>query len=188
MRPTSVTPQALLIPLLAFIAVVALGTTPLGDAFRTFPGLGREEKTASIVLTGIEKPKVEMTIAEAEGKAWIQMGIARAGSAEGFEGGESVKVILPASWHLEEVRGIHVRDLGTKDLGQGTREFSFPYSLQTTHYSLQFVFTTDTPFDALHFSHDSVSPALFSLTRLHSSGNAPEEIVKFVEDTVTILL
>src|SRR3989338_2784403 len=177
MRSTSVTPQALLIPLLAFVAVVALGLTPLGDAFRTFPGFGMgAKKMASIALTGVEKPKVEMVIAESVKGMWVRMDVE---GVEGLEGAEGVKVVLPASWHLEEVRGIHARDLGTKDLGQGTREFSIPYSLQTTHHSLQFVFTTDTTFDSLHFSHDSASPALFSVTRLPSSENAPEEIVQF---------
>jgi len=192
-RTTSVTPQALLIPLLAFVAIVALGTTPLGDAFRTFPGFGREEKMASVTLTGIEKPKVEMAIVESVKGMWVRVSI---------EGKESkvgkVGIVVPASWKLEEVRGIHVRNIETRDVSLETKEFVIPYQLLTTNYSLQFVFTTDSPFDSLHFSHNSSSlahrslgeggPALLKITRLPSSGEMPEEIVKFVEDTVTILL
>ncbi len=185
MRRTTITPEALLIPLFALLATLALGMTPWGSTFATIPGFSKEEKSAAVRLSGFLKPKVTMGIAESEKGMWIRM---RIESVEGVEGVEGVKVEVPGSWELEEVRGIHVRDLETRGLSLETREFVILYSLLTTNYSLEFLFTTEEPFDSLHFSHNSESPALLKLTRIHFPEGKSEQILKFVEDSVTVLL
>ena len=187
MRRTTITPEALLIPLCSLLLTFALGMTPWGSTFTTIPSFSREENIAAVRLSGFLKPKVTMGIAESEKGVWVRMGVE--GGKEGIEGKVGkVGIIIPASWELEEVRGVHVREVRTKDLGLGTREFTFPYPLPNTPYQIQLLFTTEEPFDSLHFSHDSESPALLKLTRLQYPEGKPEQILKFVKDSVTLLL
>ena len=198
MRRTTITPEALLIPLFALLATFALSMTPWGSTFATIPGYSKEEKTAAVRLSGFLKPKVTMGIAESEKGVWVRVGLEGTEGTEGTDGTE-VTISVPTSWHLEEVRGVHVRDIAREESG-GQMHLVIPgrcpafaeatagRQVSGVRCQVELLFVTETPFDSLRFSHDSASPSLLKLTRMHFPEGEPEQILKFVKDTVTILL
>lgn len=189
MRPDSISFPAIFIPLFALLATVGIGMTSWGESFSTLPGYSREEHIAHVALSGFQKPKVEMGVAEGEKGVWVRMTVTGE-VEEGTKGakGTDVAIAVPAFWKLEEVRGVHVRDIETRDKRPETREFVIPHSLLPTPYSLEFLFTTGEPLDSLHLAHDSKSPALLKLTRLQYPNGQPEQILQFVKDDVVIAL
>jgi hypothetical protein len=198
MRSASLSLPGLLIPVFAFLVTVLLGMTSKGAIFATLPSLGKETRVAEVTLVGVEKPKVEMVVVEGERGVWIRMevheGILRkAGQAgeAGIEGHESNewRVEVPEEWHLQEVRGVHVKAIAREKSGeQMYLHIGENGKWKMENGKLEFIFTTTGPFDSLHFSHNSSSPALLKIVYLPSPTGKVEQMAKFVKDSIEVLL
>lgn len=161
-RLTGIAVPILIIPTVSFFAVAVLSATPWGTIYQTLRGYGAEEKTAQLHLEGIPMSHIDLAVAlHAEG-AWIRMQVRGKETEETKETKESkeVKLTVPASWKLQEVRGVHVQDVDTQNYGV-FRTLAFPQNLP-----LEFVFETKETMRTLIVSQEDDFPALLTFTQV----------------------
>lgn len=164
-----------LIPLLALAATIALGATPWGEVYRTLMTEGAGGRVAAVRLEGFEKPEVEFEVAREMRGAYVVIELRGDSEDSEDEEDEGIRLSVPGSWKLQEVRGVHVRDVMRQN------EEDQQVLLLPESGKLRMVFTAYEPFDAIAFSHDSSTPALVTLTAVSLPDRRAEKTVQLVE-------
>ena len=177
MSQTRLSPQHFFIPLLAFTAVLLIGSTQWGSTFRTLLGFAQTDRSALIELTGVSAPKLDLEVMSWEGGKSLTLTLG------GERTKQEAKLTVPAEWQLQEVRGIHIRELTryTSQLQRTT--ILFPMKKKITMR-----FRTDVSFEAITFVHDSDSPALLTLTHITLPAKNVNKTAQIIEDSGLLTL
>ena len=178
-RPAIPTP-VFLIPVMALLVTSMLGETSFGTLFWTLRGESAEERTASLEIAGVVSPEAHVAVATGKAETYITLQIA------GKEDDE-MSVTVPASWHLEEVRGVDVRDVRMKNSELGMTQLVIP-KINIKEQSLEYTFRTSELFDHLAFVPSEASPTLVTLTHITLPEGRTTQVTKIVEDTTVFPL
>ena len=200
----------ILIPLLAATCIAVLSSTQWGSLYATLQIFGKNDVT-HVIIAGFQKPEVDLTLGTSDfdqlGTTHITLTItesitppaARSDKSSIQDtplnddeivvrrgaGGE-VALTLPTSWHLEEARGIHVRNLTRTD-ATGTNLSRIGTTPDTSvAFPLTLTFTSHESIKEISFAHDSPEPALLTVTQVSLPDKTIDRKIELVRNTKTI--
>ena len=108
---------------------------------------------------------------------------------------QTITLTIPSGWHLEEVRGTRASDIASYGASERTT-LMIPMGLLDSPRSgeahskrtVELRFTTNEEFEAIAFTHDASSPALFTLVHLTLTDGASEKKSEIVEESAIVEL
>jgi hypothetical protein len=165
--------QQALIPLVALIAILLLAQTPIGSTYRTLLGYSQSERTAEVLLANVHDAKVDIAIASQEDGGYIILTLEERSLITSKE----MTLTVPENWHLEEVRGVHIKQIG-KYVTQKKLMLFIPVPAD----KVELRFTSTVPLDFIAFAHNGESPVLLTLTNILMPGREVVKHVQLVEE------
>ena len=162
--------------LTAVAAVTLLSRAPFGEIYSTLLSSAKNTQTAAINLAGCAKPEVDLSVAEKGDASYIIMKLSDKNTSE-------VTLTIPASWHLEEVRGVYIQDIASYSADDRLTLF-----IPLHEGSAELRFETAEKFENIAFSHDSAFPMLVTFTRISLHEGEPVREVRLIERSGVLAL
>ena len=168
-----ITFQQALIPLVALLVTILLARSPIGATYRTLLGYSQNERTAEVLLANVHDAKVDIAVASQEDGGYIILTL----EERSLTTSKEMTLTVPGNWHLEEVRGVHVKDIGKYNAKEKLMLF-----IPVPEKRVELRFTSRGPLDFIAFAHNGDSPVLLTLTNILMPGREITKKVQLVED------
>ncbi|MEK7137371.1 MAG: hypothetical protein AAB853_03740 [Patescibacteria group bacterium] len=193
-RPSAL-PLRLLIPVVAACAAFLVSRLPwdrVQELYLLHPTFARSgEREAKIELSGMQWPRVGIAMVEYERGTYVRVTLTEKEIEESEESEETeeIKLVVPASWELQEVSGAHARDVTQEASEHGRRSLASPNEeWRMENGELRLLFRTRESFDHLRFAHDSPYPALLNIAQALYPRGGKQRMTFFVKEMRTVEL